>query len=138
MVEIERLRALVSRLIGRCDDLEPYSRLSLAEYLAVPERVHASKYLLLTAIEDALSIANHVIASEGFRAPSDYADAFRSLAEHAILPAALSLRLESMARFRNLLVHVYAVVDDRRVHAIVRDDLGDLRELAGIILDRFR
>jgi uncharacterized protein YutE (UPF0331/DUF86 family) len=138
MVEIERLRALISRLVSRCEDLEPYARLSLEEYLAAPERVHASKYLLLTAIEDALSTANHVIASEGYRAPSDYADAFRSLGEHGILPAALSLRLESMARFRNLLVHVYATVDDRRVHVVLREDLGDLHELARIVLERFR
>jgi uncharacterized protein YutE (UPF0331/DUF86 family) len=138
MVEIERLRALISRLVGRCEELAPYSRLALDEYLATPEKVHASKYLLLTAIEDALAITNHVIASEGLRAPSDYADAFRSLEEGGLLPQALSLRLESMARFRNPIVHVYAQVDDRRVHAILRDDLADLRELARIVLERFR
>lgn len=137
MVELARLRGLLSRLVSRADELEPYARLALEDYLADPEKVHASKYLLLTAIEDALATANHIIASEGMRAPSDYADAFRSLSESGLLPPELATRLEAMARFRNLLVHVYAVVDDRRVHAILREDVGDLRELARVVLNRF-
>jgi uncharacterized protein YutE (UPF0331/DUF86 family) len=31
-----------------------------------------------------------------------------------------------MARFRNLLIHVYGEVDDRRVWEILQRDLGDL------------
>jgi uncharacterized protein YutE (UPF0331/DUF86 family) len=33
-----------------------------------------------------------------------------------------------MARFRNLLVHLYATVDDGEVHRVIRNDLGDLAE----------
>ena len=107
------------------------------EYLADPRSIHASKYLLLTAIEDVLAVANHVIASEGYRAPADYADAFRSLVESGVLEPALGDRLEAMSRFRNLLVHVYAEVDDRRVHGYLRGDLGDLEEFARAILKSF-
>ncbi len=32
----------------------------------------------------------------------------------------------AMARLRNLLVHAYARVDDRKVHHILREDLEDL------------
>jgi uncharacterized protein YutE (UPF0331/DUF86 family) len=31
-----------------------------------------------------------------------------------------------MARFRNLLVHLYWKVDNQRVYRIIQDDLGDL------------
>ena len=60
-------------------------------YLADTRSIHASKYLLLTAIEDALALANHVIASEGLRAPSDYADAFRSLRDAGVIEPELSV-----------------------------------------------
>jgi uncharacterized protein YutE (UPF0331/DUF86 family) len=137
MVERARLRNLLSRLAGRYEELAAYGRLALDEYLAARERVNASKYLLVTAIEDTLSIANHVIASEGLRGPSDYADAFRSLAEAGVIRRDLAQRLEAMARFRNLLVHVYTEVDDRRVHAFLREDVADLRAFARAILDHF-
>jgi uncharacterized protein YutE (UPF0331/DUF86 family) len=107
------------------------------DYLGERRSVHASKYLLLTAIEDVLAAANHVIASEGYRAPADYADAFRSLVESGVLDPALGERLEAMSRFRNLLIHVYAEVDDRRVHGFLESDLGDLEEFARAILKTF-
>ncbi len=40
-----------------------------------------------------------------------------------------------MAGFRNLLVHLYAEVDDRRVYEILRADVADLDELRSQVLD---
>lgn len=38
-----------------------------------------------------------------------------------------------MAKFRNLLVHLYARVDDARVYHVIREDLGDFdRYLASL------
>ncbi len=42
-----------------------------------------------------------------------------------------------MARFRNLLVHEYAEVDDRRVHGFLAADIQDLEQLAGSIVRAF-
>jgi uncharacterized protein YutE (UPF0331/DUF86 family) len=137
VVDSARLRILLQRIEARCRRLEGYAALSMEEYLTDAERVDASKYLLVTAIEDALSAANHVIAAEGYRPPSDYADAFRSLAESGVLASGLSDRLQAMARFRNLLVHTYADVDDRRVHGFLRHDLGDLRAFVAVIVQAF-
>ena len=137
MVDAGRLRAILSRLQARQRELAAYAALTQEQYLADPRGVYASKYLLLTAIEDALAVANHVIASEGYRAPSDYPDAFRSLREAGVVDAVLAGRLEGIARFRNLLVHQYDDVDDRRVHAILRQDREDLDGFAGAVLRAF-
>ena len=137
MVDSVRLRALLARLHHRCGRLERYAAMGGDEYLADEEKIDASKYLLITAAEHALSVANHTIASEGFRAPSDFADAFRSLGEAGVLPSESAERLENLARFRNLLVHEYAVVDNRRVHRFLQNDLRDLAAFARTILDAF-
>jgi len=127
MVDAPRLRALLARLESRLGQLRMYGATAEDVYVAHPESVYASKYLLLTAIEDALAAANHVIAAEGYRSPMDYADAFQSLAEAGRVSPQLASALQAMARFRNLLVHGYADVDDRRVHSFLREDLGDLQ-----------
>ena len=106
MVDPARLRALLSRLESRLRELEPYAATEVDTFIADRQAVNAAKYLLVTVIEDALAAANHVIASEGFRSPSDHADAFRSLSEAKVLDPELASRLEAMARLRNLLVHV--------------------------------
>jgi uncharacterized protein YutE (UPF0331/DUF86 family) len=38
-----------------------------------------------------------------------------------------------MARFRNVLVHLYWTVDYERLYDIIRGDLGDLREFVRAI-----
>lgn len=137
MVDPQRLRVLLARLNEQRLRLEAYGALPVEEYLAVEEKVLASKYLLLTAIEDALSVANHLISSEGMRSPTDYADAFRVLSAAGVLQEDLASRLENMARFRNLLVHVYAEVDDALVHSFLRTDVEDLTRFAGAVLDAY-
>lgn len=49
----------------------------------------------------------------------------------------LADRLQNVARFRNLLVHEYADVDDERVHGFLADDLEDLREFASAVYEAF-
>jgi len=137
MVDAARLRDLVARLEERLARLEPYAASSREDFLADEEGVAAAKYYLLTAIEDALAIGNHVVASEGYRGPTDYADTFRVLAERGVLANDLAGRLEAMARFRNLLVHVYARVEDSRVHEFLSHDLADAGAFIGSVLEAF-
>jgi len=135
MVDPARLRDLLIRIESRVARLESYGRRSEEEFTSDEEGTAAAKYFLLTAIEDALAVANHIIASEGYRGPADYPDAFRVLTEEGVLDRELGVRLEAMARFRNLLVHGYAKVDDQRVHGFLRTDLRDLASYVRSVLE---
>lgn len=90
----------------------------------------------MVAIETATDVADHLISSEGLRLASGYADSFRSLEEGGVLPARLAASLADAARFRNLLVHRYADIDDRRVVQIVRQRLADLEDYVDLIAAR--
>jgi len=69
----------------------------------------------------------------GGRSPEDYADCIAILGEIGVIQADLRARLVRMARFRNLIVHLYWKVDDREVHRVIREDLTDLeRYLAAV------
>lgn len=137
MVDPRKVRSLLGRLAEHSRELEAYVEMEADAYLANRQAVLASKYLLVNVIEDALAVANHVIASEGFRGPTDYADSFRVLEEHGLLAPELATRLAAAAGFRNLLVHEYARVDDRRVHAFLVDGLRDLEAFASAVYDAF-
>ncbi|MFH0959442.1 MAG: HepT-like ribonuclease domain-containing protein [Pseudomonadota bacterium] len=49
----------------------------------------------------------------------------------------MSTRLRQMAKFRNRLVHLYGEIDDRKVHAIIQTDLGDIERFRTLIMKRF-
>jgi uncharacterized protein YutE (UPF0331/DUF86 family) len=97
-----------------------------------------TRHYLLLAVETVLDLGSHVISSEGYEAPGTYADIFRVLADEDVIEPGLADRLMAMARFRNVLVHLYADVDDERVLRILRESLTDLDQFVEILRDRFR
>jgi hypothetical protein len=79
-----------------------------------------------------------VISSEGYEPPGSYADIFRVLRDEGSVDEELAERLVAMARFRNLLVHAYADVDEDRVLRILHTSLSYLYEFVRILRQRFR
>ena len=65
--------------------------------------------------------------------PSTYADAFRALAEHGAIDAALAERLSRAAGFRNLVAHAYENLDMLAVHATASRGPADLRAFLGAL-----
>jgi uncharacterized protein YutE (UPF0331/DUF86 family) len=84
-------------------------------------------YRLLVAIEAALGLCYHLSAKRLKKVPEEYAECFALLADSGIIPADLSERLQHMARFRNLLVHMYWKMDYSMLYEMIQHHLGDLR-----------
>ncbi|WP_296811408.1 DUF86 domain-containing protein [Thiocapsa sp.] len=99
--------------------------------------IGSAKYYLQVSIECCLDIANHIIASERFRAPKDYADSFKILEEMNIVPGELSQKLQQMAKFRNRLVHLYGEIDNQYVYDFMREDIDNIREFRSMIKNRY-
>jgi len=55
------------------------------------------------------------------------------MGEAGIFPPALARDLEQMTKFRNLLVHLYGRVEDRKVYEILQTRLGDFVKLEACI-----
>ncbi len=114
--------------------LETLAALPLPDFLADQDVKDVACYRLLVAIEAALALCYHVSARRLRTTPEDYAGCFATLGEAGILATELTERLQRMASFRNLLVHVYWTLDHRQVHAVIQRDLGDLRAFAAAIV----
>jgi len=88
---------------------------------------------LQVSVEICLDVGRRLIALEGFRYPDDNQDVFRVLAEEGVVPRDFLDALQEMARFRNLIVHDYARIDDTRVYGILKKRLGDLDAFAQMV-----
>ena len=91
-------------------------------------------YRLLVSIEAALSLCYHIAAKKLLKVPEGYADCFGLLAKEGLIDSDLGARLQKMARFRNMLIHVYWEVDYKQVHRIIRENLEDLRAFSHSIV----
>jgi uncharacterized protein YutE (UPF0331/DUF86 family) len=125
MIDPLRLRALLERLGDEVADLRRLAEYDAATLLADRDKLKSAKYGFVVAIEICIDAGQHIIASHGYRAPSNYDDVFVVLGEKGVLPRGDVPTLIAMAGFRNLLVHGYAAVDDGRVIATLHDHLDD-------------
>jgi uncharacterized protein YutE (UPF0331/DUF86 family) len=85
---------------------------------------------LQLAAEALFDAGNHILAGAFQETVDEYREIPRQLAARGVLQAETAARLESLAGFRNVLVHDYTDVDLSRVHAGL-ERLADLRRLCG-------
>ena len=132
-VNLDRVRELAGHLRDAVRQLRELGQPPRELFVVDPRAANSAKYLLIVAAEAALDICNHLAARRSARSPEDYADCMAIMAEIGVVDHDLATRLMRMSRFRNLLVHLYARVNDGEVHRVIREDLGDLeRYLASV------
>jgi uncharacterized protein YutE (UPF0331/DUF86 family) len=108
--------------------------------LARPERIPDDlreerfvEHTLQLAIQAALDVGSHIVSDERLGEPETSRDVFRLLGRAGFVPSDLLGRLERMAGFRNVVVHLYQDVDLGIVRDVVENHLGDLLEFAAAI-----
>jgi uncharacterized protein YutE (UPF0331/DUF86 family) len=124
------IRARCTEIEESVTRLEEFRALSLEAFLADRDVLDVASYRLLIAIEASLALCYHVSAKRLHKVPEEYAACFDLLYEAGLIPETLTKHLQQMARFRNLLVHVYWKIDYSQVYNVIRNNLGDLRAFA--------
>jgi uncharacterized protein YutE (UPF0331/DUF86 family) len=89
----------------------------------------AERWLQLAA-ECAIDLAHHLIADRGWKTPATYREAFQVLLQEGAISSEIAHQIEAWAGLRNVLVHLYLDVDQKRIHEILRNDLDQLENYA--------
>jgi len=135
MVDKATLDGLLGNLQRYVAELRRLAAVPPEAFHQDPDKIGSAKYHFVIAIECAIDVANHIIASEGFPLPKDNADSFAVLVEERIIPNEWKDRLASMARFRNRLVHLYVAVRNEQVYEYLQQSLGDLDAFGRAVAD---
>ena len=134
MVDTEVVETRLKMLADYVRRLKPFQKMTLEQY--INDRVSQAvveRWLQLSA-QICLDIANHVISEEGFREPKDNQDMFVILSEEGIIPEDFIADLTGIARFRNVLVHMYAELDQTKIYAALTEHLEDYDRFAKLIV----
>jgi uncharacterized protein YutE (UPF0331/DUF86 family) len=129
-VNADLIRARCTEIEESVVRLEAFRTLSLEAFLSDRDALDVACYRLLIAIEASLALCYHVCAKRLRKVPEEYAACFGLLYEAGLISEDLTKRLQQMARFRNLLVHVYWKIDYSRVYTVICDHLSDFRAFA--------
>ncbi len=75
----------------------------------------AMRHCIITIVEAAASIAIHILRGEFNEEPESYSEAFIRLSQHGVINTETAVKMVSLARLRNLIVHRYWLIDDIRI-----------------------
>lgn len=132
LVDDDRAAARLARLEKLVEDLEEIRNGGEATYLEDTRLRMATERQLELAVQICIDIGTQLVMERSVRAPENYADVFKVMAEAGLLPTDLADRLGEAARQRNLLVHLYMEIDDNAVFASL-NSLDDLRQFGRIV-----
>jgi uncharacterized protein YutE (UPF0331/DUF86 family) len=125
----EIVRRLLSRLRNELAYLKT-ERASLNAFQQYEEDVRLRKAVertLQVAVEICLDIGRRIIHIEGFAFPETNTEVFETLQREGIIGKELLRPLIEMARFRNLVVHLYERIDNILVYDILQNHLATSR-----------
>jgi uncharacterized protein YutE (UPF0331/DUF86 family) len=115
--------------------LKELQKLSYDEF-ALDHILHSSAERdFQVAIQAALDIASIVLSDLSVDVPDTYADLFAKLAEVGVLPGEFADKMVGMAKFRNVLVHLYLEVDLKRLYSYIQNNLDDFERYARYIAE---
>ena len=126
MVAIEKVLQKFAQLDEYLVVLSTISETPENAFLKDKILIGSAKYYLQVSVACCLDVANHIIATENFRAPRDYADSFKVLEEEfdelcnieGIIPAPY------LARYKWVLVQDPDLFSDEEWHHFIKQSYG--------------
>jgi len=122
-------KTLILRKLAELEEylgqVKEYASITVGRYSKDWKAQRVVERTLQMMIETCADVAGHIISDKGYRVPATYADTFRVLYENGILNKDLFETMETMAKFRNIIVHRYDKVGTEIIVRILKKDLNN-------------
>ena len=110
---------------------KPFDSLSDAEKYAI-------RYHLIIIAEALASIALHICRNMLSQRPETPSHAVRLIADNNIIPGEVAENILRFLRMRNLLVHRYWTVDDRKIYENIKSNFNSIENFLEVVLEIVR
>jgi len=92
---------------------------------------------LQRAVQAAIDLATHIVATEGLGLPETVKENFEFLLRNGIIPDNINDKMKAMVGFRNIAIHNYQTIDLKILKSILTDNLRDLEDFYTTIIHHF-
>lgn len=137
MIDKDRVLVKVDELQGYLKELRQITPAHFNDYQKI-EIKRSCERLLQICVECTMDICNMLVAGLRLGVPSEENDVLEKLGRAGFLSNEMEIILKEMRGFRNILVHEYAVVDDRIVFETARTRQGDFQKFIKEILQALK
>lgn len=136
-LDIGKLKLRISEIQESIKEINQYLTIPEEDFWKDHRNILAVEQLLLRAIEATGGICLHLVAKKLQKGVENIAQCFEILGEHNLIDKELTESLIRMARFRNLLIHKYWEIDEKRVYQYAKNNLSDFESFISSIKKSF-
>lgn len=130
----ERILTKLGQLDSYLQDLQPLIPKTAQAYEDDVVTRMACERLLHISIECVIDICSVLVSGLKLGPPSEEEDLFIKLAKANVLSPRMEAALRRMRGFRNILVHRYGEVDNKRVFSFLKREVSDFEKFKRKIL----
>lgn len=135
MVDIDVINRILTSLNENLNHLESKKGTPFEEYQKNRDIKAIVERKLETSIQACIDIGNHIISQENMGIPNDYGEIFVILGQKNIIPQEIVEAMVKMAGFRNVLIHEYRELLEKRVFTILQSGLKDFYNFSQAIIE---
>ena len=128
MIDSDLVRRKLSRLNMYLDKLKPIASHTFNEYLSDFYMKTSAERLIQLIVERASNINSHVVIESEQRPPEDYTSSFIKAADTGLITHELANKLKGSGGMRNIIVHEYMDIDDKKIYEILPIAISDYKE----------
>ena len=129
-LNIDRILNLLRYIESCLNELKPFSKMSLKEFLSDKKNPPFVESYLRRALEAVFDIGRHILSKTYGYKEIEYKSIAKGLGEKGIISKELSDILYSMAGYRNRMVHFYREVTPQELYQIVINNLSDFERFS--------
>jgi uncharacterized protein YutE (UPF0331/DUF86 family) len=111
---------LIEELRRRIEKWKEDEKVSFEIFRKDLDKQNSICYNMLIAIQTVIDLGNLIIEKKKLRVASTYAEIFEILEEGRIIDRKLAKQLSFLARFRNVLAHLYWKIDYKKVYKVLK------------------
>ena len=127
-INIEKIKTLEKDLLDTVSEIKSITAVEEEVFVKNQKDIYSLRYLLIAAVEAMANICNHILTRVTGQVPKGYPDCFEKLSDAKIITKDLSDMLKKAASLRNIIIHKYWEVDDRKVFKSVKENISDFEE----------
>ena len=124
---ISRKLKKLDEVIRQLEGIKSYKR---EEFLGNKILQAAAERFFILGIEIITDVGEHLLTEEKHVSPESYDEIISKLGRTKLVPPALAKRNAGMARFRNLLVHAYDIIEPKLVYSYLQKAPREFRAFA--------
>ncbi len=138
MTAVEVLKNKIHEVEKYLEIVKKYQQYSNEEILQ-DVTIHGAveRYLYLLC-QSAIDFAEAAVSHLNLRPPATYAEIFEILRENELISSKISLEMEKMTGFRNILAHAYGKVEFDIVYKVLTKDINNIETFLSVMKEKLK